>query len=109
MMVSHVASALADHWHSRAVSTEIVPVPPSGPIGDAGALTVTAHRWAVGPTTLVEDEDPLQAAINGSRRHGKKRPKVRIRLRGNVDRRSRKNELARLQAGGQALQLPLPS
>ncbi len=80
MMVSHVASALADHWHSRAVSTEIVPVPPAGPIADGGALTATAHRSVVGPTTLVEEEDPLQAAINGSREYSNKRRQVRIRL-----------------------------
>src|SRR5687768_6717739 len=94
MMVSHVASALADHWHSRAVSTEIVPVPPSGPIGEAGALTATAHRSVVGPTTLVEDEDPLHAAINGSRRHRKKRPQVRIIL-GRECRSSRSRKTSR--------------
>lgn len=87
MMVNHVASALADHWHSRAVSTVIVPVPPAEPIADGGALTATAHRSVVGPTTLVEEEDPLQAAINGSREHSSKRRQVRIRLLGaNVDR-----------------------
>lgn len=87
MMVNHVASALADHWHSRAVSTVIVPVPPAEPIADGGALTATAHRSVVGPTTLVEEEDPLHAAINDSREHSSKRRQVRIRLLGaNVDR-----------------------
>ena len=98
MIVSQVASALADHWHSRAVSTEIVPVPPAGPIADAGALTATAHRSVVGPTTLVEEEDP-QADSNGSREHSNKRRQVRIRLLGaNVDRLPQ-NELARVAPG----------
>ena len=57
--LSQAASAVAVHWHSRAVSTVTDPLPPVGAIVVVVAATVTAHRSAApdGLTTVV-DEDP---------------------------------------------------
>lgn len=74
--VSHGTSAVAVHWHSRAVSTAIAPVPPPDPIVAAEAWTDTAQRAFVGAIE-VEDDAP-QAATSGSSRHDSKGPQVRI-------------------------------
>ena len=77
MNVSQVTSAVADHWHSLAVSTVIDPVPPADPIVDSDACTATAQRLLAGATTDVEDDAP-HAARSGSSRHDAMGPQVRI-------------------------------
>ena len=61
--VIHGACVDADHAHSGAVATEIVPVPPPGPMTDAPE-SVTAHLISEGPTAVVDVEpQPLTAII----------------------------------------------
>jgi hypothetical protein len=77
MSVSHGTSAVAVHWHSRAVSTVIAPVPPPDAIVAAEAWTDTAHRALEGAVIEVEEDAP-QAARSGRSRHDSRGPQVRI-------------------------------
>jgi len=55
----------ADHWHSRAIETATVPVPPSGPKDRAAESKVAWQRVAdcVGATTLVVADPPQDANV----------------------------------------------
>ncbi len=61
-MMSHDTSAVAVHWHSRAVSTVTEPLPPADPIVVAVAPTVTAHRAGPPEGLVTVAAEPPQAA-----------------------------------------------
>src|SRR5689334_18193559 len=61
------SSALADHEHSRSVSTTTLPVPPDAGISDGLLLIDVAHFVGVGPLTLVVAELPHPATPAMSR------------------------------------------
>jgi hypothetical protein len=55
------SSALADHEHSRSVSTTTLPLPPDAGISDGLLVIDVAHFVGVGPLTLVVAELPHPA------------------------------------------------
>jgi len=60
----HGACDVTVHAHSRATTTEIVPVPPDGLKDDGAPVTVGWQRAVVvGLVTLVEVELPQAAAV----------------------------------------------
>lgn len=67
VIASQSASLLAVHEHSRSVVTCRVPLAPDALSVGVLAVSVSAHRDAVGAVTLVDEEEP-QLTQNASRR-----------------------------------------
>lgn len=98
VIVNQGASLDADHVHSRAVETVMVPVPPLAATDVAPARDI-AQRVLLGPTTVLVDEPHADAASSAAHASANQPDNVRL------DRRAR--SAVPFTAGGYARASPV--